>query len=135
MKNLDEIAAKRVEEDRLAGEVARCAGELAASRDRHSALIRSWYLHSAYALAQTLEEGKACPVCGAVHHPDPAKVDSGSCTRQEFDEAGEAERKAEDALRKAEREKEKEKEKVSGVLSGLLCEMERRKAFTAPQGP
>ncbi len=29
MKNLDEIAAKRVEEDRLAGEVARCAGELA----------------------------------------------------------------------------------------------------------
>ena len=54
MKNLDEIAAKRVEEDRLAGEVARCAGELAASRDRHSALIRSWYLHSAYALASAL---------------------------------------------------------------------------------
>lgn len=133
MKNLDEIAAKRVEEESLAGEVARCAGELAASRDRHSALIRSWYLHSAYALAQTLEEGKACPVCGAVHHPDPAKVDSGSCTRQELDEAGEAERKAEDALRKA--EKAKEKEKVSGVLSGLLGEMERRTAFTAPQGP
>lgn len=129
VKNLDEIAAKRVEEESLAGEVARYAGELAASRDRHSALIRSWYLHSAYALAQTLEEGKACPVCGAVHHPDPAKVDSGSCTRQELDEAGEDERKAEDALRKA----EKAKEKVSGVLSGILGEMERRKASLPDQ--
>ncbi|MBR3518386.1 MAG: SMC family ATPase [Lachnospiraceae bacterium] len=35
-------------------------------------------------LAKGLEEGKKCPVCGAVHHPEPAKIPDTAITEEEF---------------------------------------------------
>ena len=36
-------------------------------------------------LARTLEEGEACPVCGALHHPSPAQVTEGAPIEAELE--------------------------------------------------
>lgn len=36
-------------------------------------------------LAAGLQEGRPCPVCGAVHHPRPAELTEGSCTKEELE--------------------------------------------------
>src|SRR5699024_5105513 len=41
------------------------------------------------------EEGKPCPVCGSLHHPDPARGKDSEVTREWLD----AQRQASDALR------------------------------------
>jgi len=35
-------------------------------------------------LAQTLVEGEKCPVCGSVHHPEPARLSETSITEEEY---------------------------------------------------
>ncbi|MCR4741107.1 MAG: SMC family ATPase [Lachnospiraceae bacterium] len=35
-------------------------------------------------LARELEEGKKCPVCGSVHHPEPAKLPDTAISEEEF---------------------------------------------------
>lgn len=42
-------------------------------------------------LASSLEDGKACPVCGALTHPHPASLPEQSITEEEFDRYREAE--------------------------------------------
>lgn len=37
-------------------------------------------------LAQTLREGERCPVCGSVHHPEPAKLPERLITEEEYEE-------------------------------------------------
>ncbi|MBQ9032384.1 MAG: SMC family ATPase [Parasporobacterium sp.] len=37
-------------------------------------------------LARTLEEGRKCPVCGSVHHPDPARLPAESVTEAEYEQ-------------------------------------------------
>ena len=55
----------------------------AASRERIEA-ERELDDQRAGILAKGLEEGKKCPVCGAVHHPEPAKIPDTAITEEEF---------------------------------------------------
>lgn len=78
-------------------------------------------------LAGTLEEGQPCPVCGSVHHPQPAILPAESITEEQYRALEEAETAAreekEKALRAAEREKaaleEKEKTARQGIVKCL----------------
>ena len=44
------------------------------AREEYTALERQFLDAQAGLLAQHLEEGKKCPVCGSLHHPQPAQV-------------------------------------------------------------
>lgn len=46
---------------------------------------KSYFSSQAGVLAETLEDGKPCPVCGATEHPKPAKPQSGEVTKQQLD--------------------------------------------------
>lgn len=48
-------------------------------------------------LAQHLEEGQKCPVCGSTHHPDPAVLPGETVSEKELKELQEREEKAKEA--------------------------------------
>ena len=52
-------------------------------------------------LAAKLEEGKKCPVCGSVHHPEPASLADCNVTEEEFKKLQEDETKAQEVKTKA----------------------------------
>ena len=67
----------------------------------YTAAKEGYYRSQAGLLAVELEEGKPCPVCGALSHPQPAQLTGESVTREEMEEADRCHRKAADALHEA----------------------------------
>lgn len=61
----------------------------------------SYYRSQAGLLAAALEEGKPCPVCGALSHPRPAQLTAEAVTREEMEQADQRHRMAADALHEA----------------------------------
>lgn len=57
-------------------------------------------------LAQGLEEGKKCPVCGSLHHPEPASLP------EQSDFGGEISEEKKNKLQKQKEDADKEKQKV-----------------------
>lgn len=45
-------------------------------------ISEAWMRAQAGVLAQQLEKGKPCPVCGSVHHPSPARLSDGELFQQ-----------------------------------------------------
>ena len=67
----------------------------------YTAAKEGYYRSQAGLLAVELEEGKPCPVCGALSHPQPAQLTGESVTREEMEEADRCHRKAADVLHEA----------------------------------
>ena len=74
-------------------------------------------------LAQGLEEGKKCPVCGSVHHPEPAVMSEETVSEEAFDELQEEEKKAEKAKTKALVAAENENTALGGMEDQLRLDI------------
>ncbi len=78
---------------------ARSDHEVALSKRQHAeALLENC---RAGLLAEKLEEGVPCPVCGAVHHPSPASLPESVMTEEECKRLQQAEEQCRDARAKA----------------------------------
>ncbi len=67
----------------------------------YAAAKEGYYRSQAGLLAVELEDGKPCPVCGALSHPQPAQLTDESVTKEEMEEADRRHREAADALHEA----------------------------------
>ncbi|WP_411144334.1 AAA family ATPase [Streptomyces sp. x-80] len=99
-------AARR--RDVLTGEVRSAEGELLAARERTAAAREHWLdlkdrrlRGIAAELADGLQDGRPCAVCGAREHPDPARAGAGHIDRATEEAALAAHRGAEDARQDA----------------------------------
>ena len=64
----------------------------------YAAAKEGYYRSQAGLLAVELEDGKPCPVCGALSHPHPAQLTNEAVTKEEMEEADRRHREAADAL-------------------------------------
>ena len=105
---------KRVEECRKNSDAAQLASEEAAKRARSA--YQDWLQQTGAALADTLTDNSACPVCGSTDHPHPAApIDTEHpVTRQTLRDLDAARERADKELQEANR---RENEARNAVVS------------------
>lgn len=107
-QELNQLAVCLEKQDRLTEELCKglslygkAADRAEGLRQAYTALERAFLDGQAGYLASFLREGEACPVCGALHHPVPARRTEEMPTREKLEEEKEKTRQAEEAARQA----------------------------------
>lgn len=77
-----------------------------------------FYAAQAGILAETLEEGKPCPVCGATHHPSKAQKTAGAPTKEQLDEL-------ENTAKTARQKANAQSENCEGIRRAIKAEEDR----------
>jgi len=102
-----------------------------AAAERSSCLLQEYdSKHKAFLdeqagiMADSLEEGRPCPVCGSLHHPAPARTTETAPTEAEVKKARAAYEKAAKETEKASAAAAKEKGKVTSREESLLKQAE-----------
>ena len=91
----------------------------------YDACNRAFLDEQAGIIAGQLEDGRPCPVCGALHHPRPASVAESAPTEEEVKKARKAYEKAAKDTEKASAAAAREKGKISTQEESLLKKMEK----------
>ena len=74
-------------------------------------------------LAEGLEEGQQCPVCGSVHHPELAKIPAEAITEEDFKKLKEKEDALQSKKSNANTEAETAKTSLEGIESRLMADI------------
>ncbi len=80
---------------------AACLEESRRTDEEYTELKEHFYASQAGILAQTLQEGKPCPVCGSTSHPSPAVHESGDVTKAMLERKDTERKRAEKRLQDA----------------------------------
>ncbi|MCF0135947.1 MAG: SMC family ATPase [Lachnospiraceae bacterium] len=125
-------------------------GKAAEARETSQQLNQAFLDAQAGILAQHLEEGKPCPVCGSVHHPSPAqaaaeapteeelkiaRLASETASKEETDASGKAGSLNGSLLTKRRNWEEGLKEVMSPEMEAALSETEENSAKGASTAP
>ncbi len=84
----------------MQGIYSRAAAEEERLTEIYEHLNRALLDGQAGIIAKTLTDGKPCPVCGSVHHPNPASMQSGVPTEQQLNDAKSASDRAKNSRSK-----------------------------------
>ncbi len=98
-----------------------------AAKEKVTQATREWRLNIAAEVAENLEDGVACPACGATDHPNPAKRKSGSATQEDIADADEIYEAATKARGKIENEITGLKSAIKTLGSvGILTDLQKK---------
>ena len=95
-------------------------GERNLARDRFEQIQQSFLDEQAGILAEKLQDGQPCPVCGSIEHPSPAVKSEHAPSEAEVDQAKEVYDLADEAMKNASTE--------AGTLKGRYEELEKQTA-------
>jgi DNA repair protein SbcC/Rad50 len=76
-------------------------------------------------LAEHLEENQPCPVCGSIHHPNPAKLSKTSISEEAYKRLQQEEKQAEDVKNEIYTQTEAEAASLKEMERGILEEAEQ----------
>lgn len=124
---------KAKESDETALEEAKSAKKAADEADGIAKAYRDKYYAGIYGeIADSLEDGKKCPVCGSLEHPEPAEKSPDSVSKEEVDEKEALSEEAEEKWKKAEEKREKaeteknQKQNIQNEKDGLKKEADAK---------
>lgn len=86
-------------------------------RSRYDEIYLGFLCNQAGILAGSLRDGDPCPVCGATHHPSPAKLEGEVFTETELNKAKAESEKAQESLKRL--------SESANALSGQIAEQEK----------
>ncbi|MBE6020543.1 MAG: SMC family ATPase [Clostridiales bacterium] len=122
-KKLQDFLDKAAEQERVKEELAEAQQEYKEAREKAELSLKEYDIKNrafldeqAGIIADTLEAGKPCPVCGSLEHPDPAQKSQEAPSEAELKKF----KKASDADAKA----SEKASKKAGVISGKLSSVE-----------
>ncbi len=101
--------------------------ESAGADEAYTLAKEGYYRSQAGLLAAELEEGKPCPVCGALHHPHPAQLSGETVTKEAMERAEKRHRQAEESLHRAGRE-------LAGLQAAVASGRERLRELHISEG-
>ena len=81
-----ELKNRKLEYERLSAEFEKTRLAFSKENAKCAEMETAFYSQQAGILAQRLEEGKPCPVCGSESHPHPAKLTSGAVDKKMLEE-------------------------------------------------
>lgn len=130
---LDKLVRDIEAADKLRDELKKQQDELEpllADADRldaeHSRMLSAYMREQAGILADSLREGEACPVCGSVHHPEPAELSKDAPSAEDLkrirNEAKSAREKASSKMNEAQSAKGNLSAVISSTLEAALRE-------------
>ena len=74
IKDIEEVSALGISLKKQQDELEPLLAEADRLESEHSRMLTSYMREQAGLLAASLTEGEPCPVCGSVHHPEPAEL-------------------------------------------------------------
>lgn len=98
---LEQLSAEWDEYQNSAAQAVEASRKWRAGVDHYDRLYRSFLEEQAGLMAQNLQEGEKCPVCGAVHHPQLRRLSEHAPTQQQVEEAKKTAESAERAFQDA----------------------------------
>ncbi len=111
LEELRKLERLEAESERLRGDCERAQAfyrdrfaRYQAQREEYESMNAAFLNEQAGILALGLEDGKPCPVCGSVHHPEPARTTTEAPTEADLKAASRAVEKARAALENASRD-------------------------------
>lgn len=133
---LEKLDTLFLEQERVQKEYERAAAVHGRVQAEHGHMEQQFYDAQAGLLARNLTEGEKCPVCGSVHHPEPARLLTEAPEKSELERKKLEADRARQAMIEASaaamqgrlriREEEKSLKEEAEVLFGTLVDQEGR---------
>lgn len=115
----EEIRRLKSECERQTERMNICINECSRTSSEYEMKYRRFFEGQAGILAEALEEGMPCPVCGAVHHPDKARRAEDVPDQNEVEKAKKARERAEQSREKVQAEYQKTRAALAAEEAAL----------------
>ncbi|MBQ3078667.1 MAG: SMC family ATPase [Clostridia bacterium] len=120
---IKKLSVSRKKEHALTEDMQLQLKESMKADENYTHMKERFHMSQAGLLARALTQGSPCPVCGSVHHPNPACLTEDSVTREALEKAEKARGECEKRLQAADKSLQDVKKDIESALEQLRDEL------------